>query len=362
MTVSETLIQQVRNICNISDARHAGLYSVCGLALRLRDLFKWEKELFPWQERDAKQVLDWIDAKEKVWETLEDQDYGMIFIEGEDFDPFDTKKINAVLEPFNLFYGAGYAYSLKPTFFLAPILTRQEISGITVFTLGHELARDLLTLPALTQDNDIVLRTEAAKLYLWDQITYIKRSSRPALNMALSAMGITSTDATLIKAHFEDIFQILRKNYIRHELGEIKEKTFDRRIWRELIAKFAHTPIELLARAIKDLLADTHTIGPLTRIVTKRDAVALGFYAAFLDGLGKQVFFRFIRAFGDFLQNANWSIVEQSVVQGREKAAAIARDMSAIFLEGQHRHDPKWTAAKIDRSILAPLLKNNSNI
>jgi hypothetical protein len=53
--------------------------------------------------------------------------------------------------------------------------------------------------------------------------------------------------------------------------------------------------------------------------------------------------------------------VEQSVVQGREEAAAIAGDMSAIFLEGQRHHDPKWTAAKIDRSILAPLLKDNSN-
>ena len=57
----QALQETVRYNCNVSDARHAGSYSICGLALRLRDLYKWENELDPWIEKDAAQVLDWIE-------------------------------------------------------------------------------------------------------------------------------------------------------------------------------------------------------------------------------------------------------------------------------------------------------------
>ncbi|MGA2402714.1 MAG: hypothetical protein ABSG91_13580, partial [Syntrophobacteraceae bacterium] len=36
------LQRQVQKNCDISDARHAGVYSLCGLLLRMRDLYKWE--------------------------------------------------------------------------------------------------------------------------------------------------------------------------------------------------------------------------------------------------------------------------------------------------------------------------------
>ena len=39
--------RQILDNCEISDAQHAGLYSTCGLALRLRDLYKWEHRLNP---------------------------------------------------------------------------------------------------------------------------------------------------------------------------------------------------------------------------------------------------------------------------------------------------------------------------
>jgi hypothetical protein len=33
------LIRQIQRNCDISDAQHGGVFSVCGLALRLRDLY-----------------------------------------------------------------------------------------------------------------------------------------------------------------------------------------------------------------------------------------------------------------------------------------------------------------------------------
>ena len=115
------LTRQVRHNCDVSDARHAGIYSICGLAMRLRDLYKWDRRLSPWEEHEAKTVLDWIGQREDLWESLTDDDYRPLTIAGEKVDAFHTQKINAALEPHSLLYGAGYAHSLKPTFFLAKV-------------------------------------------------------------------------------------------------------------------------------------------------------------------------------------------------------------------------------------------------
>ena len=66
----ESVVNQVLNNCDISDAANAGLYTVCGLALRLRDLYKWEKGLVPWDERDSSEILEWIEQKENRWDYL----------------------------------------------------------------------------------------------------------------------------------------------------------------------------------------------------------------------------------------------------------------------------------------------------
>ena len=58
----KSFTRQVLQNCDISDAYHAGLYSICGLALRLRDLYKWENQLPPWEERDSSEILDGIES------------------------------------------------------------------------------------------------------------------------------------------------------------------------------------------------------------------------------------------------------------------------------------------------------------
>ncbi|MBW2517817.1 MAG: hypothetical protein JRE88_13620, partial [Deltaproteobacteria bacterium] len=190
MNEIEDLTRQVLHNCDISDAQHAGLYSTCGLALRLRDLYKWEHRLNPWEEKDTSEILDWIGEKEALWEKLADAKQTDIAIQGNVYDLYDTSAINAILEPRGLFYGAGYAFSLKPSFFLAEIEDKRHNNGYAVYSLGRELARDLLTLPALTQDRQILLRTDSARMYLWDQMVYIKKSGRPALRYALEHCGL----------------------------------------------------------------------------------------------------------------------------------------------------------------------------
>lgn len=357
MTEIDGLIQQVLNNCEISDAQHAGLYSICGLALRLRDLYKWEKKLSPWIEKDSSEILDWIADKEQLWERLADEKYSDLTIGKKQYNPFETAKINAVLEPQGFIYGAGYAFSLKPTFFLATIKNQSHSNGYTVYTLERELARDLLTLPVLSQDNLILLRTDAARLFIWDQMAFIKKSGRPALGFALQHCGLKEQHSQALRQHLPAIVDAQKDNFIYHEIGEIKDSTFDPDIWRELIAAFPHSPVELFVRAVKDLLADTNRHGTLHYLIKHRKAAALGFYVAFQDGLIKEIFPELRVAFRDFTKHLDWRIIEEAVSTGYRNAKNYTEQIVEIFQAGRQKQQMQWVKKEIERRLLGKIIK-----
>lgn len=357
MLEPSTIARQVSHNCDISDATHAGLYSICGLALRLRDLYKWENRLDPWEEKDSAEVLEWIGEKEQAWEQLTERDYGPIAILGKTYEPFDTPAINAVLETHGLYYGAGYAHSLKPTFFLALIEDKLEINGHPVYILGRELARDLLTIPALSQNNGILLRQEAARLYLWDKLFYLKKSGRRALLFALTHCGIRDAEPRTLRQHLNAILRVQQNTYIFHEIGEMCDTVFDRSLWREMIGTFPHTPVELLVRAVKDLLADTNEFGSLRCIIRQRQSAALGFYVAFFDGLPKELFPEISASFGEFMRTGDWHVVEHAVAAGYRTAKQYAETIIDIFRTGKRNTDDAWIEKEISSRLLKKLIR-----
>ena len=348
----DNIARQVLHNCEISDAHHAGMYSICGLALRLRDLFKWENGLPPWVEKDSSEVLEWIEAKEAKWDKQSDSSYADISINGKKFDPFDTIGINALLEPHRIFYGAGYAHSLKPTFFLAAIEEKKKLGGYNVYSLGREWARDLLTIPALSQDDCVLMRQESAKLFLWDKIFYINKSSRPALSLALESCGLKKQDPEAIKHGLTRILADQEETYIYHEIGELLDTDFDRNIWREIIAAFPFSPVEFLARAVKDLLADTNDHGTLRNIVNKRRTASLAFYVAFIDGLAKKLFPDLLTSFRKFTKSRQWDVIDQAVTNGYNTAKKHAESITTLYLEGVRKKDLKWAEAEIQKCFL----------
>jgi hypothetical protein len=353
----KSLTRQVLQNCDISDAYHAGLYSICGLALRLRDLYKWEKQLPPWEERDSSEILDWIDAKETRWEAFAENDYGQLCLFGKNFDPFDSVGVNAVLEPHHIYYGAGYAHSLKPTFFLAVIENKTRSNGYSIYTLGRELARDLLTIPAMSQNDHVLLRQESANLFLWDKIFYINKSGRDALNFALEHLGITEKDPSVLRRHLPEIFAAVRDTYIYHELGEIQDATFDRESWREMVAAFPFSPVEFLARSVKDLLADTTVYGTLHHIIQKRQTAGLAFYVAFIDGLVKEFFPEISVAFQEFAKSEDWRIIEQAVKDGYQTAQKHAVLLMDTYRDGVKKDNLEGAATEIQKRLLGKYIK-----
>jgi len=349
------LTHQVLENCSISDSRHAGLYSICGLALRLRDLYKWEKGLDPWIEMDSSEILNWIGEKEENWGLLEEKEFIEITILDKTYDPFDVKGINEVLGPHGFLYGAGYVHGLKPSFLLAVLEEKRLIDGYPVYILGRELARDLLTIPALSQDGSILIRKEAAKLFLWDLIFFIKKSGRGALRFALESYGVKDRDSKALRRNLARISAAETETYIYHELGEIRDTVFDRHIWRDIIATFPHTPIELLARVVKDLLADTNEHGKLRHIVLQQKEASLALYVAFLDGLRKELFPELKEAFQEFTETHDWQVIEQAIWSGYTRAKNYAGMMSRIFSKGKQKNDMKWVEVEMEKRLLSPL-------
>jgi hypothetical protein len=344
----DRLTRQVLFNCDVSDARHAGIYSICGLAMRLRDLYKWELRLAPWQEDEAALVLDWIGKKEDLWEDLLEADYGRLSVGKRDYESFDTQSINAALAGRNYFYGAGYAHNLKPTFVLAEIDREDTIAGHRIRYLGREHARDLLTLPAFNQDGAVILRTEAARMFLWDQIAYISNSGRRALDLALASCGLPDSRNETIRRHYDAVFKVQQQIHLRHEIGELEEQVFNRQIWQQLLADHPHTAIELLVRTLKDLLADTGPYGALTFLIENRDAAALGLYMAFGNGLARLLTHELICAFDAFIQDRQWDPLISATQAVRQKAVSHAHRVMELHTRGQQRLDPEGTREAIE--------------
>ena len=348
---------QVRHNCDVSDARNAGLYSICGLALRLRDLYKWEMGLPPWEEKDSPEILEWIGGREQRWEKMADDEFSPLSVQGRKFEPFDTAAINKLLEPIGYYYGAGYAHGLKPTFFLARLEKKERVDGVPVFVLGKELARDLLTIPALSQDHCVVVRQDSARLHLWDKMFYLKKSARPALEFALKSCGVQATGDDGMQQKLETVCDAHRDNFIYHEIGEIRDTVFEPTEWREMIALYSHSPVELLLRSIKDLLADTNEHGTLQHVIAGKNAAAFGLYAAFSDGLAKEVFSELAPAFQEFVASGDWQAVRSAVKAGYVSARRIADQIVRLHRQGQQKNEPQQARRAIEKQVLGRIIK-----
>lgn len=322
---------QVLHNCDISDAHHAGTYSVCGLAMRLRDLYKWSSGLLPWQEGESATVLDWIGQKETLWESLEGSGFSDITLAGRTFDPFETERINQVLKEHGLYYGAGLAFSLKPTFFLASIDRTGSLSGFPVIELGREHARDLLTLPAFTQDGTILLRKEAGRTFLWDKIAYMETSGRKALDFALASAGLPDSRLGTVRHHFDSLVDLCRAIFLHHEIGEMECRALDHALFSAMVADFPHTLAELLIRTLKDILADTGPSGTLAHLTSTRNQAGLGLFIAFSRGLHRLLIPAVTASFDAFMRRQDWSRIQDAVVSDHRHAEAYAGELAALY-------------------------------
>jgi hypothetical protein len=191
-------------------------------------------------------------------------------------------------------------------------------------------------------------------------MAYIKKSGRPALKFALEHCGLKKQQIEVWQQqHLPAILAVQKDNYIYHEIGELSDSTFHRKIWRELIATFPHSPVELLARGLKDLLADTGQNGTLPYLINSRKTAGLGLYAAFLDGMPKALFPELREAFNNFTKTRNWRIIEDATAAGFRRAKNYTSEMIQIFQAAKKKQQMQWAKDKIEKRLLDKIKRNN---
>ncbi len=313
------LLANIKFNCDVSDSQFWGYFSVCGLLMRYRDLYRSEMGLKPWSEISHEKIGLWIEAKESKWPELEKEGFRSLTINGTNHDPFDVAAINEKLAREGLVYGAGYGMYLKPTFFLAELRALREVSGLTVYTSGRELVRDLFSAPGMLQEKTVFLRLEPLTILLLYKHSELNTRHATILKDAFLEYGFTNRQ--IIDITFEQRLEQMADRYseilLAHEIGEAAEAIPE---WKEIIAlSSGDRQLEHYLRAVKDLIADTSDHGPFKKIIENRDRGALGLSFALTEGFRRILFPELKEAYASFSRSEDWVVIEQARQTGYER-------------------------------------------
>lgn len=345
----DELIPQVKRNCDISDSRYWGYHSICGLLLRLRELYRFEMGLKPWEKIREGEITKWIGNREALWESLSGEDLKPLEIDGEEFGHMEVERINARLLGEGLLYGAGYGIYCKPVFFLAELQSHETLEGYDVFVAGREFVRDLSLHPAMLQDKAIFARRDVLVLLLWEKFEELGAKKTPTLlAAAFGAYGIgAESEGPEMEGLLESAAQSELRTYIHHELGEASESKKNP-LWDEMLSCIVRSRASVFARAVKDTLADASERGMLKHVIEERKAGSLAFYAASLSGYRKLLAPEMAEACRKFLETGDWRLIESARFELYEKTSRIADFLMEIYGEDKN---PEALAEGIQRQI-----------
>jgi len=323
-----SLTDTVQRNCHISDARHGTDYTLCTYLMKMREYFRWEKGL-PFSaslSRDA--IGDWLVERESLWESLDEADFEPLLIEGRSYDPFAAEDINQALRHIGLVYSSGLGRNAKPHFFLGGLEKHQQSEGYSLFVANEEYARDLSAPPAMTSGKTVYIRRESLRRMLWEKLEGW-RWNRPdnALGRALACYDFESGLEASLDAMTETELQAV----LLHEIGEYQAGRLLGDTWNEMLLALCNSPAELMARAVRDHLADC--MNTLPELVRQGCAASIHFYLGNLNHMRKTIFPGLGGAYEEWLNSGDLEALGAIAEVGREHWATQA----ARMMETYHR-------------------------
>lgn len=343
----QSLIDAVQRNCDIADARHGGDYGMCVYLMKMRERYRWERDLAFGAPLDKDEVGDWLMHREAHLDSLVESEFADIHIDGVSIDPFDTESVNAAIGGRGLVYSAGLIEGGRANFFLGE-LEREEYAnnGFALRVSGRELARCLNSPPAMTRGTSIFLRRESLRRYLWEKYeSWLWNRPHNAMARAVAcypfdveleaALGtMTDAEMAVIEAHEHGEYQA------GQDLGAG---------WEEMLMDLAFTPAELMARAVRDHLADcTHTLPML--LEPGREA-SMHLFVANLGAMRKQLFPSLPAAYGEWFEGAGIAAFESTIDRGQQHWRDVAQRMLALHRE-QGRDAAGPIAAHAEAAVL----------
>ncbi|MCU7829697.1 MAG: hypothetical protein KZQ85_11585 [Candidatus Thiodiazotropha sp. (ex Myrtea sp. 'scaly one' KF741663)] len=294
----------VQKNCHISDARHGTDYGLCTYLLKMREFYRWENGLDYNTSLTNESVGEWLTAREALWESLSEDEFVPLSIQGLEFDPFDVEPINSVLESFGLVYSAGYGLKNKPLFFLGHLERRENPGGVSVWVAGRELARDLMAPAAMSQGDRIYIRQESFRRLLWEKLDNW-RWHRPdnALGRAFAYYDFEDD----LESALDQMVEKELDAVMLHEKGEYLAGQTLGQPWNDLLIALGHSPAELMARAVRDHWADCQATLPA--LLERRDAASIHFYIGGLSGMREVLYPGLKSAYERWHESGDWALL-----------------------------------------------------
>ena len=287
----EQLRLAVQANCDIADARHAREMTMCNYLLAMRELYRWERNFSLAEPLQQAELGAWITRRETRWNELEEADFHPLPL-GDGLDPFDNAAINARLAPQGMVYSGGIGRWGKPHFFLGELARREERHGLEVLVSEREHARDLFAPPAALRCGTVFLRLDALRRWLWEKTEiWGVRQADGALKAALEGYGFAEDAETALAR----MASVEGETLILHEVGEGMAEPLLGPAWRDMVGGFSRRRAELLARAVRDNLADC--LSTLPALIERGAAPSIHFYFANFEGLRRSLFPRLWSAY-----------------------------------------------------------------
>lgn len=322
----EQFLNTVKLNCNISDAKYWGYFSICGLLMRMRELYRSETGLKPWDPIPQEKIMHWIAERESLWKTLENKEFEPLQIEDTLFSPFDILEINIRLNNKGYVYGAGYGLYMKPTFFMSDLVEKRDIHDYTVYISKKEYARDLFASAAMLQGRCIFIRLEPLRALLWEKLLNLRTKEAPETRLAFQRYGITP-DSPPDKG-FEERLDKLAIAYsemlLYHEIAEAVEDIPE---WTELLLSVKERRTELILRALKDHIADSSDYGPIKMAIDRGATDLLNLYIDFMEGYRLVVYPAFI----DSLKSGNPARIESLRQESYRRSLSLRDSIVELY-------------------------------
>jgi hypothetical protein len=326
----QALVEVVQHNCDIVDARHGSDYGICTYLLKMRELYRWQRGLALGARLGKEEVGDWLTRREDELEALEQEEFRALPLDGQLVDPFDAERVNAVIGRAGLVYSAGLAQGARPNFFIAELEREQRADGGFLLRVsGRELARCLNSPPAMTRGSSIFLRRESLRRQLWERYESWLWS-RPQNAMA-RAVACYPFDTAL--EHSLDAMTAAEMTVIEaHERGEHQAGLDLGEGWEDMLLDLSLTPAELMARAVRDHLADcTHTLPILMQ--AGREA-SLHLFIGGLSAMRRQLFPSLRLAYDEWVKGESKAVFSDPIERGERHWRKLAQRMLVLHGRG----------------------------
>lgn len=328
------LIQTVQHNCHISDAQYAGNYTLCIYLLKMREFYRWEKQLPFVQKLQNDDIGQWLMQREALWDDIDEQPLSNLLIEGQRYDLYDNETINQQLQSDKLVYSGGYGLYGKPVFFLGELIHKEQHEDFTLYIAGKELARDLAAPPGMAQGKTVFIRRESLRRFIWEKYeeSHWHKQENP-LSRALGSYDFANKpEDSLEKMTDNEVDTVLQ-----HEIGEIQAGKLLGEIWEEMLLNLPRSQAEIMARAVRDNIADM--LSTLPRLLEKEEPAQLHFYFANISSMRKLMFPGLQQAYSDWLENKNTQHLKALTSEASEHWIQIALQMISLYKQhGEKAH------------------------